>query len=210
MASFTLKNIPEPLLNRVRAAAELHHRSINGEILACLERSFGVALEPSELLERARQLRAKSKGPPLTWEEIQAAKVAGPPLIVVDTNVIAGLVLSAKRSDLAERLFEKDPGMGRSCNLAKRTPQHTRDAGIRCTGSLQLGEALEVAEAAQSLLAGREFSVDTASVLRLAVESRCTAYDYRVRRARATPRSATRHARSAGVGRVSQHRRVYR
>jgi plasmid stability protein len=79
MPSFTVKNIPDPLFEKVRAAAELHHRSINGEILACLERSFGVTLEPAELLARASQLRAQFKGPPLTWDEIQAAKVKGRP-----------------------------------------------------------------------------------------------------------------------------------
>ena len=79
MASFTLKNIPDPLFEKVRAAAELHHRSINGEIMACLERSFGVVLEPSEILARARELRSHFRGRPLTFEEVQAAKTTGRP-----------------------------------------------------------------------------------------------------------------------------------
>ena len=79
MASFTLKNIPEPLFERVRAAAELHHRSINGEIIARLEQSLGVTVEPAEVLARAREPRSRVRGRPLTVEEIQAAKVAGRP-----------------------------------------------------------------------------------------------------------------------------------
>jgi hypothetical protein len=79
MTSFTLKNIPEPLFERVKTAAELNHRSINGEILACLERSFGAALEPGEILARARELRRHFRGRPLTNEEVQAAKITGRP-----------------------------------------------------------------------------------------------------------------------------------
>jgi plasmid stability protein len=79
MASFTLKNIPDSLFERVRASAELHHRSINGEILARLEQSLGVTAEPGELLARARELRSRVRGRPLTLAELQAAKVSGRP-----------------------------------------------------------------------------------------------------------------------------------
>jgi plasmid stability protein len=54
MATFTLENIPDDLLNRLRSAAKLHHRSINGEILARLERSLGAVLQPAEAIDRAR------------------------------------------------------------------------------------------------------------------------------------------------------------
>ena len=79
MPSFTVKNIPEPLFERLKTAAEISHRSINGEILACLERSYGVPIEVEELLARARELRARVKGGPLTLDEIQAAKNQGRP-----------------------------------------------------------------------------------------------------------------------------------
>ena len=77
MPSFTVKNIPTPLFERLKAAADLHHRSINGEILACLEQSLGPRLETDELLARIRALRARFRGGPLTFEEIQAAKNEG-------------------------------------------------------------------------------------------------------------------------------------
>lgn len=79
MPSFTVKNIPHPLFQSLKAAAELHHRSINGEILACLEQSFGVRVEPGAILARARELRARVRGRPLTFEEMQEAKNKGRP-----------------------------------------------------------------------------------------------------------------------------------
>ncbi len=77
MPTFTLKNIPEPLLERLRVAAELHHRSINGEILACLERSLGTPMQPAEAIERARELRGAFKGRPVTLRELKTAREAG-------------------------------------------------------------------------------------------------------------------------------------
>jgi len=40
MADYTLKNIPEDLLQRLRSSAEGEFRSLNQEILARLNRSF--------------------------------------------------------------------------------------------------------------------------------------------------------------------------
>lgn len=79
MPSFTLKNIPEALFERVRSSAELHHRSINGEILSCLERSLGSTMQPDEILRRARELRLAFKGGPLTLTEVRAARENGRP-----------------------------------------------------------------------------------------------------------------------------------
>jgi len=79
MPSFTLKNVPNELLERVRAAAEVHHRSINGEILACLERAFGIATPPAEVITLARELRQGFRGQPLALDEVNAAKSIGRP-----------------------------------------------------------------------------------------------------------------------------------
>jgi len=79
MASFTVKNIPDPLFQRLKSAADLHHRSINGEILVCIERSLGITHEPAELLVRMREVRARFRGKPLTDDELRAAKIAGRP-----------------------------------------------------------------------------------------------------------------------------------
>ncbi|MCI5142319.1 MAG: Arc family DNA-binding protein, partial [Candidatus Electrothrix sp. ATG1] len=37
MPTLTLKNIPEDLYTRLKAAAEAHRRSLNSEILYCVE-----------------------------------------------------------------------------------------------------------------------------------------------------------------------------
>lgn len=79
MSTFTLKNVPEPLLARLRLSARQHHRSINREILARLERSFGAAALPAETIARARELRAAFKGKPVTLQALDAARKLGRP-----------------------------------------------------------------------------------------------------------------------------------
>jgi plasmid stability protein len=72
--SITLKNIPEPLYRRIRMAADRHHRSLNSEIIARLEQVLAPqAVNLEESLQRARRLRERHAGPPLTIEEIEAA-----------------------------------------------------------------------------------------------------------------------------------------
>lgn len=60
--AMTLKNIPDDVYDRLKAAAVTHHRSINKEAIACLERALQ---EPEanvgERLARIRELRASLK-----------------------------------------------------------------------------------------------------------------------------------------------------
>ncbi len=56
--SITLKNIPDHVYNSLRAAANAHHRSLNGEIIACLEQSLlPTKNNAHEHLAKARELR---------------------------------------------------------------------------------------------------------------------------------------------------------
>lgn len=56
--SITLKNIPDHVYIGLRAAADAHHRSLNGEIIACLEQSLlPVKNNANEQLAKARELR---------------------------------------------------------------------------------------------------------------------------------------------------------
>ena len=56
--SITLKNIPDHVYNSLRAAADAHHRSLNGEIIACLEQSlFPAKSNVHEHLAKAREIR---------------------------------------------------------------------------------------------------------------------------------------------------------
>lgn len=57
--TLTLKNIPDDVYERLRAAAEMHRRSLNSEAIVCLETVLmPTRVSPSERLARARQLRA--------------------------------------------------------------------------------------------------------------------------------------------------------
>ena len=76
--TLTLKNIPDDLYQRLKSAASLHRRSLNGEAIVCLERvliptKIGVV----ERLERIRRLRAELPDFELTDAEIDAMKREG-------------------------------------------------------------------------------------------------------------------------------------
>ena len=56
--SITLKNIPDHVYASLRAAANAHHRSLNGEIIACLEQSLlPTKNNVQEHLAKAREIR---------------------------------------------------------------------------------------------------------------------------------------------------------
>ena len=40
MPALTIKNIPESLYQQLKNAAELHRRSINSEVIVCLEKNL--------------------------------------------------------------------------------------------------------------------------------------------------------------------------
>ncbi len=57
--TITLKNIPNELYDRLRASAESNHRSLNSEVLACLEQVLlPTKLTAAERLNRIRRLHA--------------------------------------------------------------------------------------------------------------------------------------------------------
>jgi plasmid stability protein len=80
MVSMTLKNIPEDIYLQLKEAAALHHRSLNSEILYCLERSLGThKIDVEDHLSKAKQLREKTTKLLLTDSEINIAKSDGRP-----------------------------------------------------------------------------------------------------------------------------------
>ena len=57
--TLTLKNVPDSVYVRLKAAAELHRRSMNSEAIVCLEAVLlPTRVAPTERLARARELRA--------------------------------------------------------------------------------------------------------------------------------------------------------
>jgi len=80
MPAITLKNIPDSLYAQLKTAANVHHRSLNSEILYCVERTLGThKLNVSEHNEMARKLRAKTAQHNLTDQELNDFKNEGRP-----------------------------------------------------------------------------------------------------------------------------------
>lgn len=96
-------------------------------------------------------------------------------MIVVDTNVIAYLYLPGDRSPAAEALFRMDPEW--SAPVLWRSEFRNVLATQVRVRRLDLAGAHAIQREAEDLLQGREYTVDSAEVLRLAADSGCSAYD---------------------------------
>jgi plasmid stability protein len=80
MATITLKNIPDDLYDRLKVTAKAHHRSINSELIYCLE----TVLKPSTVsadqrLARIRSVRPKISQTAVELEDIRDAINKGRP-----------------------------------------------------------------------------------------------------------------------------------
>ncbi len=63
MATITLKNIPEQLYKGLKQRAAQHYRSLNSEVIVCLELAIGSRqVNPEALLTRARILHGRISG----------------------------------------------------------------------------------------------------------------------------------------------------
>ena len=75
MPAITVKNIPDDLYNQLKLAAEQHRRSVNSELIACLE----MVLIPHKLTARehiagAKRIRERFDTFTVTQEELNNAK----------------------------------------------------------------------------------------------------------------------------------------
>lgn len=78
MASLTIKNIPDDLYEHLKQAANAHHRSINSELIVCLERVLLPSkAAPTDYIDAARSLRKRVATRKLDLDEIDAAKREG-------------------------------------------------------------------------------------------------------------------------------------
>ena len=74
MATITLKNIPDDLYEQLKQAAHAHHRSVNSELIHCLEKTFKpTPVSAAELAEKALELHRRVVAKQLDPEEINAA-----------------------------------------------------------------------------------------------------------------------------------------
>jgi plasmid stability protein len=80
MPTLTLKNIPEPLYERLKQAASIHRRSLNSEILFQLEEALAPRrTDVSALIENARAIREKTAHYRLGQKELNRSKNDGRP-----------------------------------------------------------------------------------------------------------------------------------
>ena len=78
MATVTVKNIPDELYTRLKSVAVINRRSINSEIIMCIERAvMSRQINPIKILENARQLRKLTTNHPIGDEEFNQAKATG-------------------------------------------------------------------------------------------------------------------------------------
>lgn len=79
-ATITLKNIPDDIYARLKEAADAHHRSLNSEVIACLESTLLPArVSAQERISRARQLRQGIGPGKFSAAEIDKAIAQGRP-----------------------------------------------------------------------------------------------------------------------------------
>ena len=78
MATITVKNIPDELYDRLKSVAEINRRSINSEIIMCIENTvISRRINLDEVLEDARHLRQLTAGHLICDEEFNQAKAEG-------------------------------------------------------------------------------------------------------------------------------------
>jgi plasmid stability protein len=70
MATLTLRNVPDELVARLKQRAKQNRRSLNSEVIECLEQEVKAPADLEAWLARVDALRAQIKGPPLPVQEL--------------------------------------------------------------------------------------------------------------------------------------------
>lgn len=78
MANITVKNIPDELYRRLKQQAEANHRSLNSEIIQCIEQAvLSRPIEAGTFLARAQALRELTSNYLASDDELEDAKRSG-------------------------------------------------------------------------------------------------------------------------------------
>jgi predicted nucleic acid-binding protein len=96
-------------------------------------------------------------------------------LIVVDTNLIAYLLIEGERTETAERVLDADVDW--NAPLIWRSELRNTLAKSVWRNQIEIGEAFRIMTEAESIMAEGEFPVVSGDVLSLAGSSGCSAYD---------------------------------
>lgn len=73
MATITLHDVPEDVLSRLEQRAQARGRSLNSEVLDCLQRQAAGAADVEDWLQDIAQLRAQVQGGPIPVQVLVAA-----------------------------------------------------------------------------------------------------------------------------------------
>ncbi len=96
-------------------------------------------------------------------------------MIVVDTNIISYLFISGERSQQAEQLLLLDPHW--TSPVLWRSEFRSVLSQYLRKNILNIDEALLMIQQAEALLAGKEYQVSSAHVMKLLQTGNCSAYD---------------------------------
>ncbi|UCF90290.1 MAG: Arc family DNA-binding protein [Desulfobacterales bacterium] len=78
MATITVKNIPDELYERLKSVAAINRRSVNSEIIVCIENAIvSRRIDIDTTLANARRIRKLTAEHPITEEEFNLAKAEG-------------------------------------------------------------------------------------------------------------------------------------
>jgi plasmid stability protein len=78
MANITVKNIPDDLYDNLKYFASIHHRSLNNEIIVCIERAVrSRRIDKAQFLDRLQKLRKEIELPYLTDDTLNEIKNEG-------------------------------------------------------------------------------------------------------------------------------------
>ncbi len=96
-------------------------------------------------------------------------------MIVADVNVLAYLLIPGKFTNAAEQLLAEDPVW--VVPRLWRSELRNVLANYLRAEQMDLADAAVIFQRAEELVGAEEYEVDTADVLRLCKESKCSAYD---------------------------------
>lgn len=96
-------------------------------------------------------------------------------MIVADTNLLVHLFIQGTHTMKSEAVFMKDQGW--AAPWLWRSEFRNALIGLVRRGQVTRQEADHLVETAETWMSGREYTVESRTVLRLAAESGCSAYD---------------------------------
>lgn len=71
--NITIRDIPDDVYEKLKRQAELHHRSINSEVIVYLKKMVkSHHRDPAQIIAQAKKIKKKAKGS-LTIQQIQEA-----------------------------------------------------------------------------------------------------------------------------------------